>query len=98
MDENGNPSVDGNASEVTVFKQFDAMTDRFAVETLELSVNGSSEYWSLSTTEAVRDGGRVVDTYITLMYPIRVRVFWLVRDSDADTVCGQWWRMVVLLR
>ena len=63
VDENGNPSVDGNASEVTVFKQFDAMTDRFAVETLELSVNGSSEYWSLSTTEAVRDGGRVTDTY-----------------------------------
>ena len=32
---------------MTIFKQFDAMTDRFAVETLELSVNGVSEYWSL---------------------------------------------------
>jgi len=63
VDENGNPSIDGNESELTVFKQFDAMTDRFAIETLELSVNGSSEYWSLSTTEAVRDGGRVTDTY-----------------------------------
>ena len=26
---------------------------------------GNSEYWSLSTAEAVRDGGRITDTYIT---------------------------------
>jgi hypothetical protein len=54
-----------NAGEVNIFKQFDPLTDRFAVETLELAdTQGNSEYWSLSTTEAVRDGGRVTDTYI----------------------------------
>ena len=84
VDENGNPSVDGNASEVTVFKQFDAMTDRFAVETLELSVNGSSEYWSLSTTEAVRDGGRVVDTYQVADVSNTGKGILVGSSSDAD--------------
>ena len=84
VDENGNPSVDGNASEVTVFKQFDAMTDRFAVETLELSVNGASEYWSLSTTEAVRDGGRVVDTYQVADVSNTGKGILVGSSSDAD--------------
>ena len=84
VDENGNPSVDGNASEVTVFKQFDAMTDRFAVETLELSVNGVSEYWSLSTTEAVRDGGRVVDTYQVADVSNTGKGILVGSSSDAD--------------
>jgi len=62
-DDQGNAIA--NAGEVNIFKQFDPLTDRFAVETLELADNqGNSEYWSLSTTEAVRDGGRVTDTYI----------------------------------
>jgi len=62
-DDQGNAIA--NAGEVNIFKQFDPLTDRFAVETLELSdTQGNSEYWSLSTTEAVREGGRVTDTYI----------------------------------
>ena len=36
VDENG-AVVASNASEVSIFKQFDAMTDRFAIETLEIS-------------------------------------------------------------
>ena len=63
VDENAGGST--NASEVSIFKQFDAMTDRFAIETLEISdTNGNSEYWSLSTSEAVREGGRITDTHI----------------------------------
>jgi len=67
VDENGNTvEVARNAGEVTVFKQFDALTDRFAVETLEISTtSGTSEYWSLSTAEADRSGGRITETYIT---------------------------------
>jgi len=62
-DDQGNPIA--NEGEVNIFKQFDPLTDRFAVETLELAdTQGNSEYWSLSTTEAVREGGRVTDTYI----------------------------------
>jgi hypothetical protein len=65
VDENGSV-VASNNSEVNIFKQFDALTDRFAIETLEISdTQGNSEYWSLSTAEAVRDGGRIMDTYIT---------------------------------
>ena len=38
VDEGGNTvEIARNAGEVTVFKQFDALTDRFAVETLEIS-------------------------------------------------------------
>ena len=41
----GNNAI-ANAGEVTVFKQFDGLTDRFAVETLEISdTAGNSEYW-----------------------------------------------------
>jgi len=65
VDENGSV-VASNNSEVNIFKQFDALTDRFAIETLEISdTQGNSEYWSLSTAEAQRDGGRIMDTYIT---------------------------------
>ena len=47
-----------NAGEVTVFKQFDGLTDRFAVETLEISdTAGNSEYWSLSGAQADRGSG-----------------------------------------
>ena len=54
-----------NAGEVNIFKQFDPLTDRFAVETLEISdASGNKEYWSLSTSDADREGGRVTDTYI----------------------------------
>jgi hypothetical protein len=65
VDENGT-EVASNASEVNIFKQFDALTDRFAIETLEISdTQGNSEYWSLSTAEAQRGDGRILDTYIT---------------------------------
>jgi hypothetical protein len=58
--------VASNTSEVNIFKQFDALTDRFAIETLEISdTQGNSEYWSLSTAEAQRGDGRILDTYIT---------------------------------
>ncbi|OUV04178.1 MAG: hypothetical protein CBC42_00280 [Betaproteobacteria bacterium TMED82] len=56
-----------NDGSVTVFKQFDPVSGRFAVETLEISPDSdpnNSEYWSLSTTQAVRDGGRITDTLI----------------------------------
>ena len=62
-DDQGNPIA--NEGEVNIFKQFDPMTDRFAVETLEVSdTQGNSTYWSLSTEQAVREGGRVTDTFI----------------------------------
>jgi len=56
-----------NAGEVTVFKQFDALTDRFAVETLEISdTSGQSQYWSLSGAQADRDStGAIQNTYVT---------------------------------
>ena len=64
LDEN-DVEVASNKSEINIFKQFDALTDRFAVETLEISgTDGSSEYWSLSTAEAVREGGRITETHI----------------------------------
>ena len=66
VDENG-VVVASNDSEVNIFKQFDALTDRFAIETLEISnTQGDSEYWSLSTAEAHRDGGRIIDTHIVV--------------------------------
>ena len=44
VDENGNTVVVArNASEVSIFKQFDAMTDRFAIETLEISDTDGNE-------------------------------------------------------
>ena len=55
-----------NSGEVTVFKQFDGLTDRFAVETLEIrDTAGNREYWSLTQADSVRDGGRVTETYVT---------------------------------
>ena len=36
MKDGNTVEVARNAGEVTVFKQFDALTDRFAVETLEI--------------------------------------------------------------
>ena len=64
QDENGTQIV--NDGSVTVFKQFDAVSGRFAMETLEIAADAGaeSEYWSLSKTEAVRDGGRIMDTKI----------------------------------
>jgi hypothetical protein len=67
---NGFQGEDGeqivNDGSVTVFKQFDAVSGRFAMETLEIAsdAGAESEYWSLSKTEAVRDGGRIMDTKI----------------------------------
>ena len=99
VDENGNPSVDGNDSEVTVFKQFDAMTDRFAVETLELSVNGVSGVLEFEYDwEAVRDGGRVVDTYQVADVSNTGGVFWLVRVLMRISLWSVVLRMVVLLK
>jgi hypothetical protein len=59
-------NVIANSGEVTIFKQFDGLTDRFAVETLEISdTAGNREYWSLTQADSVRDGGRVTETYVT---------------------------------
>ena len=59
-------NVIANSGEVTIFKQFDGLTDCFAVETLEISdTAGNREYWSLSQADSVRDGGRVTETYVT---------------------------------
>ena len=51
-------------------------TDRFAIETLEISdTNGNSEYWSLSTAEAfVMEVGLRIHILLR-MFRIRVRVF-----------------------
>ena len=85
VDENG-VVVASNASEVSIFKQFDAMTDRFAIETLEISdTQGNSEYWSLSTAEAVRDGGRITDTYITTDVSNTGKGILIGSDTEADT-------------
>ena len=85
VDENGEV-VASNASEVSIFKQFDAMTDRFAIETLEISgTDGSSEYWSLSTSEAVRDGGRITDTYITTDVSNTGKGILIGSDAESDT-------------
>ena len=85
VDENG-VVVASNASEVSIFKQFDAMTDRFAIETLELSdTQGNSEYWSLSTADAVRDGGRITDTHITTDVSNTGKGILIGSDTEADT-------------
>ena len=85
VDENG-AVVASNASEVSIFKQFDAMTDRFAIETLEISdTTGNSEYWSLSTAEAVRDGGRITDTYITTDVSNTGKGILIGSESGSDT-------------
>ena len=87
VDENGNTiEVARNAGEVTVFKQFDALTDRFAVETLEISTtSGTSEYWSLSTAEADRSGGRITDTHIVTDVSNTGKGILIGSDTEADT-------------
>ena len=87
VDENGNTiEVARNAGEVTVFKQFDALTDRFAVETLEISTtDGTSEYWSLSTAEADRSGGRITDTHIVTDVSNTGKGILIGSDTEADT-------------
>ena len=88
VDESG-AVVASNASEVSIFKQFDAMTDRFAIETLEISdTTGNSEYWSLSTAEAVRDGGRITDTYITTDVSNTGKGILIGSDVGFGYVCG----------
>ena len=90
VDENG-AVVASNASEVSIFKQFDAMTDRFAIETLEISdTQGNSEYWSLSTAEAVRDGGRITDTYITTDVSNTGKGILIGSDTESDTYVVRW--------
>jgi len=85
VDEEGNV-VASNASEVSIFKQFDAMTDRFAIETLEISdTQGNSEYWSLSTADAVRDGGRVTDTHIVVDVSNTGKGILIGSETEADT-------------
>ena len=85
VDENG-AVVASNASEVSIFKQFDAMTDRFAIETLELSdTQGNSEYWSLSTADAVRDGARVTDTHIVVDVSNTGKGILIGSETEADT-------------
>ena len=85
VDESG-AVVASNASEVSIFKQFDAMTDRFAIETLEISdTTGNSEYWSLSTAEADRDGGRITDTYITTDVSNTGKGILIGSESGSDT-------------
>ena len=77
--------VASNASEVSIFKQFDAITDRFAIETLEISdTQGNSEYWSLSTAEADRDGGRITDTYIVTDVSNTGKGILIGSDTEAD--------------
>ena len=87
LDENGDTvEVARNAGEVTVFKQFDALTDRFAVETLEISTtDGVREYWSLSTTEADRSGGRITDTHIVTDVSNTGKGILIGSDTEADT-------------
>ena len=82
-DDQGNPIA--NEGEVNIFKQFDPMTDRFAVETLEVSdTQGNSTYWSLSTEQAV-EGGRVTDTFIQTDVSNKARIILIGSDSESDT-------------
>ena len=54
-----------NDGEITVFKQFDPLVNRFAVEKLEIeTLTGDIQVWSLPTAAAIRDGRRIVDTVI----------------------------------
>ena len=54
-----------NDGEITVFKQFDPLVNRFAVEQLEIeTLSGDIQVWSLPTVAAIRDGRRIVDTVI----------------------------------
>ena len=87
VDEDGNTvEIARNAGEVTVFKQFDALTDRFAVETLEISTtDGTSEYWSLSTAEADRSGGRITDTHIVTDVSNTGKGILIGSETEADT-------------
>ena len=78
--------VASNTSEINIFKQFDALTDRFAVETLEISgTDGTSEYWSLSSAEAVRDGGRITETHIVADVSNTGKGILIGSDTEADS-------------
>ena len=70
-----------NNGEISIFKQFDVMTNRFAVETLQISdSNGlNSEYRSLSTADIDRSGGRITDIYTVTDVSDTEKVFWLIR-------------------
>ena len=61
------------------------MTDRFAIETLEISdTSGNSEYWSLSTSEADRSGGRITDTHIVTDVSNTGKGILIGSDTDSD--------------
>lgn len=52
-----------NNGEITIFKQFDPLVTRFAIERLEIEdLNGNVQGWSLPTVSAIRDGRKIVDT------------------------------------
>ena len=85
LDEN-DVEVASNTSEINIFKQFDALTDSFAVETLEISgTDGNSEYWSLSTAEAVRDGGRITETHIVADVSNTGKGILIGSETEADS-------------
>ena len=85
LDEN-DVEVASNTSEINIFKQFDALTDRFAVETLEISgTDGTSEYWSLSSAEAVRDGGRITETHIVADVSNTGKGILIGSETEADS-------------
>ena len=46
---------------------------------------GNSEYWSLSTSEAVRDGGRITDTHIVTDVSNTGKGILIGSDTEADT-------------
>ena len=48
----------------------------------------TSEYWSLSTADAVRDGGRITDTYITTDVSNTGKGILIGSDTEFGYVCG----------
>ena len=46
---------------------------------------GNSEYWSLSTAEAVRDGGRITDTHIVTDVSNTGKGILIGSDTGSDT-------------
>ena len=66
-----------------MFKQFDPLVNRFAVEKLEIeTLSGDIQVWSLPTAAAIRDGRRIVDTVIESNIGDTGRAIFIGNDTD----------------
>ena len=74
-----------NDGEITVFKQFDPLVKRFAIEKLEIeTLSGEVQLWSLPTVSAIRDGRRIIDKVIETDIGDTGRAIFIGNDSEVS--------------